>query len=348
MALLIATQNFMVLGHAGRPIPWSTLAAGELPVWYIWLGLYPGIRLLALRYPPFGQGFWRNLGVHFMAALLSTLVMIVAVTAVRTQLEGLIPARFGFWDAVRSGFVRSFLVFLPIYGILVTGVLAWNFYQDAQVRALKESRLEAALASARLESLRDQIHPHFLFNTLHAISALMADDVSAARRMMRRLSELLRVALEETTHEVTLEEELRVLELYVEIQQIRFGDRLNVRYDIDPAARRMFVPRIVLQPLVENAIKHGTGGRVRKAVVVVHGELRGDELRLEVRDDGPGFSSSARPGRKGIGLSNTEARLEQLYGSEYALELENAAEGGAVVRLIMPARSTPRLGVPEA
>ena len=340
MGLMIATQHYMILSGAGRAIPWWKLAGGELPVWYTWLALYPAIRRLALRFPPLANGVarWRNLGVHLAAALASTLVMIVVTNLVRGQIGGLLPAEYSFWESVRVGFAGSFIAFLPIYGIILMGMVAWRLYQDAQERQLKESRLEAALASARLESLRDQLHPHFLFNTLHAISALMAEDVSGARKMMRRLSELLRIALEDGTHEVPLDDELRILDLYVGIQKIRFGDRLTVRYEVDPAARPMLVPRLLLQPIVENAIKHGTGGTSPEAVVRVRAGVEAGGVVMDVVDNGPGFPQDDGPRRYGIGLTNTRDRLETLYGADFTLETVNAPEGGARVRIVVPAR----------
>ena len=342
-ALLVATQNYLVLSRAGRAMPWAPLAVGELPVWYTWLALIPVVRRLVVRFPPLARPLGRNLVIHLTAALVGIMVMILVTTIVRWRIGGMIPPGMSFLNAVRAGYLRSFVAFIPIYAVLAAGVLAWNYYRDTQERAVKESRLEAALASARLESLRDQLHPHFLFNTLHAISALMAEDVGGARRMMRRLSELLRLSLEEGTHEVTLEEELRILDLYVEIQKIRFGDRLSVDYAIEPEVRQMFVPRMLLQPLVENAIKYSTSGQQPRGRVSIAAEGWNGDLRLRVRDNGPGFKEDRTSRNGGIGLSNTRARLEQLYGVDYAVDLINTAEGGALVEIRVPARATPRL-----
>ena len=337
-ALLVATQNALLLQRAGSEISWWTLAIGELPVWYAWLALFPAIRALAIRFPPIGRAFARNFLLHVVMALVSTLVMIAVATLVRMQIDGLIPPRYGYLDAVGRAFRGSFIVFLPVYGIIVTGVLAWNYYQDTQERTLQQSQLQAALASARLDALRDQLQPHFFFNSLHAVSALMSEDVPAARRMMRRLSELLRLTLEEGPHEVSLERELEILGMYVDIQEIRFGDRLEVEYRITPDTKTLLVPRFLLQPLVENSIKHGLATRGGAGRITVEAERSDEALHLCIRDDGPGFATGEGPRRHGIGLRNTKARLEHLYGADYSLKCENAADGGAMVLITVPAR----------
>ena len=338
IALLVATQNFVILQRAGSSIEWWALALGELPVWYAWLAMFPAVRFLALRFPPVGARSIRHVALHIGAAAVATVLMIAAATAVRIWIPGMVPPQLDYLEAVRRGSLGSFVLFLPIYGILVMGVLAVNYYRDTQERAMKESRLQAALVSARLDSLRDQLHPHFLFNTLHAVSALMAEDVPAARRMMRRLSELLRVTLEEGPHEVTLEDEIGILEMYVGIQKIRFGDRLAVDYRIQPEAKTVLVPRLLLQPLVENAIKHGTGTHGRQGRITVAGDLADGRLVLSVADNGPGFPVGAGPRSHGIGLSNTAARLEHLYGDHFSLELRNSDEGGAMIVITVPVR----------
>lgn len=344
VALLIATQNHYVLARAGRPMPWGTLALGELPVWYAWLAMSPAIIALTRRFPPLGARLWRNLALHLAAALAATLLMVIVTTAARLAFApALIPATMSFGEAVRRGFTNSFVVFLPIYGIIVAALLAFRFYRDTQARAMRESQLEAALARARLDSLRAQLHPHFLFNTLHAISALMGDDVVAARKMMRRLSELLRMSLEDGAHEVPLAEELSLLEQYVEIQRIRFGDRLDVRCDIAPEARRMHLPRLLLQPLVENAIKHGTAGHRERGEVSIEATAPDGRLRIRVRDNGRGLPAPDSPLTLGVGLRNTEARLRQLYGDDFALRLSNHPSGGAIVEVEMPGLESPRV-----
>jgi LytS/YehU family sensor histidine kinase len=215
------------------------------------------------------------------------------------------------------------------------GLEYYRFYREREAHS---AYLAARLAQAELEMLKSQLHPHFLFNTLHAISALMHRDVKAADRMIARLSELLRVALDYTgTQEVSLQEELAFLEPYVEIERVRLGDRLNVEYDIQPSVLEALVPHMILQPLVENAIRHGIAPRAQPGTVRIVARGRRDMLDLEVTDDGAGLA----PGRSangGVGLANTRARLEQMYGDRFNFEPRNVSGGGFRVALTIPFR----------
>jgi len=342
-ALVVATQNYHALARAGRRVEWATLALGELPVWYFWLAIAPAIIGVTRRFPPVGPHAGRNLFVHGIVALAATLMMLLVVTGARSIVAPELIPRMPFMQAIGRSFIGSFILFLPIYATIVASILVFRFYRDTQQRQVRESQLETALTQARLDTLRAQLHPHFLFNTLHVISALMDDDVPAARRMMRRLSELLRVALEDGSHEVSLADELWLLEQYVEIQRIRFGDRLQVHYDIDDNARRLQLPRLLLQPLVENAIKHGTAGHSECGRVDIRARVEENRLKLRIRDNGRGFVRGKDSVARGVGLSNTQERLHQLYGEEYLLELRNHSEGGVVVDVELPANETPTI-----
>lgn len=342
-ALIIATQNYHALARAGRGVDWATLALGELPVWYYWLAVAPAIIGVTRRFPPLGTHATRNVLVHVAVVLIATLLMLTVVSAARLVLAPALVPQMPFVHAIGRSFVGAFVLFLPVYATIVASILVFRFYRDTQERQVRESQLETALTQARLDSLRSQLHPHFLFNTLHAVSALMDDDVPAARRMMRRLSELLRVALEDGSHEVSLADELWLLEQYVEIQRIRFGDRLQVHYDIDDNARRLLLPRLLLQPLVENAIKHGTAGHSERGRVDIRAWVEENRLKLRIRDNGRGFVGGKDSVARGVGLSNTQERLHQLYGEEYSLELQNHSEGGVVVDVELPANGTPTI-----
>ncbi len=220
----------------------------------------------------------------------------------------------------------------------------WLARRDEKLREreLTASRLESQAAQAHLQMLKMQLHPHFLFNTLNAVSALMHRDVDAADRMISQLSELLRAALEkDDRHESRLASELDLLHRYLAIEQIRFRDRLKVEIDVEPACLEAQVPRLILQPLVENAIRHGIAMRSAAGRLTIRARRRDRRLALTVADDGPGVPPN-RPLRPGVGLANTRARLEQLYGDAYSLELVNADEGGFEVRLEVPFERTPR------
>jgi two-component system, LytTR family, sensor kinase len=193
-----------------------------------------------------------------------------------------------------------------------------------------------------------QLNPHFLFNTLHAISALMHKDVEAADCMIARLSDLLRYALESTdAQEVPLKQELAFLERYLEIEQTRFGDRLVVRKQIDPLALEALVPTLILQPLVENAIRHGIEPHARRGEIRLSARRDAGMLHLEVRDNGGGLITANGSPEEGVGLSNTRARLAELYGDRHRFEFRNADQGGLIVHLVIPCRleSTPEFKI---
>ncbi len=223
-----------------------------------------------------------------------------------------------------------------IYAAIVAGTHAWLYYREAQSRELRTSQLEAMLAETRLQMLSMQLQPHFLFNTLNTIAELVHDKPEAAERMIGGLSHLLR----ETLHaglvdRVPLDQELALLDRYVEIQRGRFGDRLDVQVSVGDAARHALVPSLLLQPLVENAIKHGIGARARAGRIEISAARDGDRLVIEVRDDGSGVPPGAV--KEGVGLGNCRARLQTMYGArDHELTIANRPGGGAVVRISLP------------
>jgi sensor histidine kinase YesM len=214
---------------------------------------------------------------------------------------------------------------------------ALNYHRLSRERALRTSQLEARLAQAQLQLLKMQLHPHFLFNTLNSISALIHHDVELADRMVARLGDLLRLALQHFgAEEVPLRQELEFVLSYLEIEQARLGPRLRFQLDVEEGAAEALVPTFLLQPLVENAIRHGVAARPLGGRVEVRARREASRLSLEVRDTGPGPA----PGEpaEGVGLSNTRARLGRLYGEEYQFELAGGPGGGAVVRVVIPFR----------
>jgi LytS/YehU family sensor histidine kinase len=214
-----------------------------------------------------------------------------------------------------------------------------DYYRESRTREKRAAQLETKLVEAQLKTLQGQLHPHFLFNTLHAISALIHRDADDADRMISRLSDLLRLTLEhEGTQEVSLKEELEFLQKYLEIEQIRFQDRLTVKFSVQPEVLDARVPTLILQPVVENAIRHGIGPLTGGGLVEVSARADGPMLWMQVRDTGAGLSEDALTAlQKGIGLSNTRARLECLYGSRQRFEFSNA-QGGLTVRIVIPLR----------
>ena len=232
------------------------------------------------------------------------------------------------------------LLLLAVAGAVATYATLWQerLAQDYSRASHERADLEAKLAQAQLESLKLQLHPHFLFNTLNTITALINTDARAAERVVSALSELLRLSLRTAPEpEVPLERELEVLEHYIGIQRVRFKDRLTVAFDIDPAARRALVPTLILQPLVENAIRHGIAPRAAPGRVVIAARQADGRLELRVSDDGVGCAAASPP-REGIGLGNARARLRSLYGGAHRFEVGGRPDGGFAVSIDIPFR----------
>ncbi len=216
---------------------------------------------------------------------------------------------------------------------------ALTYHRESQERAVAGAQLETRLAEAQLQALQRQLHPHFLFNTLHTISALMHRDVEAADAMIARLSDLLRLTLDRLgVQQVSLKEELEFLSKYLEIEQTRFQDRLTVHLDIQPETLDARVPNLLLQPLVENAIRHGIAPRTAAGRLVLRAAREGDTLVVEVRDNGPGLPQArlAAFNTRGVGLTNTRSRLEHLYGAGHRFAFRDSPGGGLSVLITIP------------
>ena len=278
--------------------------------------------------------------VHLVSAVVFALVRQVAMISVRLLLwpDGAFKAPTTSWSVY---FQRQLLTDLDwclmVYGVIVGVSHAVAFYRESQQRKLKQANLEMRLVEARLKTLEAELHPHFLFNTLHAISALVHRDPESADRMISRLSDLLRITFDRSGEpRISLKEEIEFLQKYLEIEQTRFQDRLTVRVEIDPEALDGEVPRMILQPLVENAIKHGVGNRTDGGHVQITAGREGDRLWMQVRDNGGGLQGGTlRALNKGVGLSNTRARLDCLYGGSHQLVFTDQ-RGGLAVRVEIP------------
>lgn len=232
-----------------------------------------------------------------------------------------------------------------IYLIIVAAAHAVSFYRRAQERERQATALSIGLNRARLDALRLQLQPHFLFNTLNAISTLVHRDPNAADNLIGDLAELLRLSLQTTDHEVPLNRELELLQRYLTIEQTRLGDRLRVVRDIDPTALEALVPTLLLQPLVENAVRHGIEPRLAPGTVTLRARRQGGLLLLSVIDDGAGLTAGGSDrARSGVGVRNCEARLQTLYGAAAALRLESPLGAGVQVHLSLPFRTAAEAG----
>lgn len=338
-AVISAGQTYLLLASEGTPLAFGRSLAIQLPLWWFWAVLTPVIAWLLRRWPLERGGS----GVAFVIHLLAALTAAVGHSALIAYVtRALVPPRAG--EAVQPyqtwffGFMRSRFQFeLLTYVLVLLGLLAVTWYRRLQERDLAASRLQAQLSQAELLALKMQLHPHFLFNTLHAISVLIRENPTAAQRTVTLLGDLLRSTLATAgVQEVTLGEELKFLERYLQIEEIRFQDRLTVRFEIDPAVEAALVPNLILQPLVENAVRHAVEPRPGPGAVVVRARREGEALELAVLDDGPGVSEEPTPRGNGIGLSTTRARLEGLYGREGELRLDQRPEGGLAVLVRLP------------
>lgn len=339
IGLSFAAQFYISSSRLGRPVSWWYAVGHALFDWYVFALLSIPVVSLSRRYPV-DRATWRlNVPLHLVSSALFSFAFIV-LRAWVAQAQGWFSDQpTGFGEAFQLLLVKSFHFNLLIYWVILAVGHAFNFYRESQERELRTSELERHLAQARLQALQMQLNPHFLFNTLHAISALMHKNVDAADRMIARLSDLLRYALESTeSQEVPLQRELAFLERYLEIEQTRFGDRLVVRKAIDPAALHVHVPNLILQPLVENAIRHGIEPHARRGEIRLSARRDRDTLHLEVQDNGGGLPSANGSPEEGVGLSNTRARLAELYRDDYRFEFKNAPEGGLIVHLAIPCR----------
>ena len=239
-----------------------------------------------------------------------------------------------FRDLGRFRFVNQLLVF---FSILAAGFAREYSLRD-QSRQRESVELQAQLAEARLDALRMQVNPHFLFNTLNAISALVERDPAGVRRMIARLSELLRHTIDRNrSDEVPLREELAFIRRYIEIMEIRFQGRLRVRMEIENEILDALVPDFILQPIVENALEHGVSRAAGAGEITIAARRDGDRVILTVRDNGPGISENVGSG--GVGVANTRERIEHLYGDQGKLMLAPAAEGGTIAEILIPFRA---------
>jgi LytS/YehU family sensor histidine kinase len=248
------------------------------------------------------------------------------------------PDQFDFGEFIHDWLESYTLRYVLFYWAMIGVSHAVDYYGKYRDGQLRAAQLESGLTRARLQLLKTQLQPHFLFNTLNAISALVHVDVEAADRTLARLGDLLRLALEDfAVQEAPLARELEIARSYLEIEQARLGPRLRIEWDIAPDTCDALVPTFLLQPLIENAIHHGIAPRIGPGCVAIRARRLGNELHLGVRDDGLGLSSSAKKGA-GVGLANTRARLLHLYGPAQRLEISSLPLSGCAAKIVLPFR----------
>ncbi|MBI5471239.1 MAG: histidine kinase [Ignavibacteriae bacterium] len=334
--LFMSTQSYVVSLRAGRPVTIAYALVNDMTYASCWALLTPLILLLARRYPLGNLTLLRNflihLGFSFALALSQKFVHGLLISSYRLIVEGVAFS----WDFQVRNLIAYFDYGIPLYWIVLLLNYGYDYYSRYQERAVRAAQLETQLAQAQLNALKMQLHPHFLFNTLNAISVLIQKDPELAKKTVGRLSELLRYTLDNVgSQQVTLREELAFLERYLQIEQTRFGDRLTVRFEVDEEIKDATVPTMILQPLVENAIKHGIAKRRGDARIEVSANRDNGSLQLRVKDNGVGLASESEV-KDGVGLSMTRARLRELYGSQQSFSLNALPEGGTEAIVMMP------------
>lgn len=318
------------------------ILAMNLVVWGSWGLFAPGIFELARRFRFDRQGWRGALLVHVPVAAIVTSLHIIFVATGRFALQRLWGLEADWQAAVRDNFFRTLDFELPVYWALVGLQHALDYYREVRARDVAAAAVEMRLVEAQLQALQRQLHPHFLFNTLHAISAFVHRDPDKADAMIERLSDLLRITLDKVAiQEVTLAEELEYLRAYLDIEQVHFGSRLEIVYRIDAHARDGLVPNLILQPLAENAIRHGLEPRAARGRLTIDASRLGERLVLCLADNGCGMAPDAlSAANQGVGLSNTRSRLEHLYRGDSTLDFTQSEGGGLTVKVSIPFRKT--------
>ncbi len=349
MGLIESCKAYVSGKVHGTPVALRAALIGNMPWWWFWALATPLIFRIADRFPLGDARGRRFLPVHLLSAVLFTMLHIALIGGLyyQTSARGHVPG-YGFmvqrW--IESFSMLNFVTYWAIVG--VHHALVYNSrLRLSQLNAarleVQAAQLQASMTEARLNALRMELHPHFLFNTLNAIAGLVRrQEDDAAVRVLARLGDLLRITLDrEAAQKVPLEEELHFLEQYLGIERIRFRDRLEVAIDVDDDTLGLLVPTLVLQPLVENAVRHGIARKPGAGHIRIRAQQTSGALLLEVSDSGIGFPDGG-PAREGVGLSNTRARLEQLYSSgSTSLSFANNEHGGATVRLRLPLEAPP-------
>jgi anti-sigma regulatory factor (Ser/Thr protein kinase) len=346
LGLFFGAQIYFSSATIHRDVSWGQALYWSFSDWYEFALLVPAVFWMCRRF-----GFERRAWVRSFAVYVCAGVLFAGIHAVMCAaadvLQGWVTAKpIVFAKSLRGILANRTHYNLAVYAVIVCGWHAWDYYRKFREREAQAAELAGRLAQAQLHALRMQLNPHFLFNTLNAVSSLMLTDVAAANKMLSRLGELLRLVLQGSERqEVALQQEMEFLARYLEIEQIRFGQRLQLKMEIDPSTLDASVPNLILQPLVENAIQHAiepceTAGQIELRSIRDNGRLvlqisdSGPGLTLKKPEAGGGFDEA----REHIGLNNTRERLCKLYGENQQFELTENTTGGVTVKLSFPFR----------
>lgn len=343
----------MRLVVTGQPIRWLQAVGFEFLYWVPFALLTPFLLMMVRRFRLEPGRLRRNLPYQMAGAVAFAFAQTFAFFALQYATVMLLDLPRESIDAMvanmRVAFWLVVLTALWKYWVIIGLWYAFDYYKRYRERQALASQLEVRLATSQLQALRMQLQPHFLFNTLHSVSMLNLTDANAANRVLVKLSELLRITLDSnSSQEVPLGKEIDFLDRYLEIERIRFQDRLDVRFSLDADVQDALVPNLALQPLVENAIRHGISKSSSAGRIEVRARSSDGRLVLEVSDDGPGLPADWNAERdSGLGLNNTRERLERLYGADQRLEFESSPGAGLTVRISIPLRQAQQSAPPE-
>ncbi|MCI0415433.1 histidine kinase [bacterium] len=337
IAIYFTLQKIMINSIRGTTIDWPQHLL-DYSGWYVWALITPFVLYVSAKYPVQKQAWLKHAPIHLVVLTVSWFFATIAMEAVHWAAN---LGQYSYWERLPLGFARSpFSLDIICYATIVAVESAMRFHRRFEFGRIRKIKLTGQLAGARLHALKMQLHPHFLFNALNSLSELMREDPVAAEKMIQNLEMFLRLTVNhDHLQEVPFEKELEFLECYLAIENVRFQDRLNVKMEIEPETMKVPVPNLMLQPIVENAIRHGIAPRSSRGQIEIQAKRDNGMLQLSVRDNGPGISQSKKKAisaRSGLGLSNTRERLIQLYGDNHRFELVNAPEGGLIVTLEIP------------
>src|SRR5438034_8034319 len=338
--IFTAVSYAAAIGENNKEFGFVSALRLNLVQFYLWAILSPLLYRFSRQFPiEFRPLNVRNLLLHLPALIsfagIHQAIHLAVLWSITPRLRRQFPALF---DCYRAYFGFGFYIDLIIASLIVIAVHALLYYQSFRASELAQSSLKTDLAQAQLRALKMQLHPHFLFNTLHSISSLVLEDPPKANSMIARLGDFLRLTVDNSDQQlVTLKEETEFLRCYLDIEQVRFGDRLTVTFELEPQTRSAQVPHLILQPMVQNAIQHAIAPRSARGHINIEAKRLNSLLRVAISDSGPGIDSNANSlGKKGVGLSNVRSRLQQIYGPDFRFELMNAGDGGLTVVIEIP------------
>ena len=335
--LLFTCVSYTVATLAHDPAPLSFLLVWHGTKFYLWASCSPLIVMLARRWPMDRSQWPRRLLLHLALALLWSLVITTAFVTVIVAYSPWKPVFSGFAEALQNWSI-PFSWGVLIYWSILLATNAIDNNTRCRREKLRNSQVQTALAQAQLQALRLQLEPHFLFNTLHSISDLVLQDAEKAVEMIARLGDFLRFTLDGPKEEIiSLRQELEFVRSYLEVEQVRFHDQLEISIAAEPQTYAARVPNLILQPIVENAVQHGIRAQRGHGRIHIATERRGDRLHITVQDNGPGIEKNGAARRDGLGLANTRARLTQLYAEEQSLEFsKEPPQSGTLISLTIP------------